>query len=75
LDISYRQHRSEFGSGEEPLDAVTLVNVAVSWPLSQQWEWGLTCTNCADQTFYGVADDRAALQPGRAIAVNFAWKP
>ena len=75
LDISYRERRSEFGPGEEPLDAVTLVNVAVSWPLSQQWEWGLACTNCADQTFYGSADDRAALQPGRAIAVNFAWKP
>ena len=75
LDISRRERRSEFGLGEEPLDAVTRVNVAVSWPLSQQWEWGLACTNCADQTFYGAADERAALQPGRAIAVNFAWKP
>ena len=75
LDISYRERRSEFGPEEEPLDAVTLVNVAVSWPLSPRWEWGLACTNCADQTFYGAADDRAALQPGRAIAVNFAWKP
>jgi len=74
LDVSRRERRSEFGPGEEPLDAVTRVNVAVSWPLSQQWEWGLACTNCADQTFYGAADDRAALQPGRAIAVNFAWK-
>ena len=75
LDISHRESRSEFGPGEEPLDALTLVNVAVSWPVSQQWEWGLACTNCADQIFYGTADQRAALKPGRAIAVNFAWKP
>ena len=75
LDISHRERRSKFGPGEEPLDAMTLVNVAVSWPVSQQWELGLACTNCADQRFFVTADDRAALQPGRAIEVNFAWKP
>ncbi|MED5315528.1 MAG: hypothetical protein VYB84_05775, partial [Pseudomonadota bacterium] len=75
LDISHRERRSEFGPGEEPLNAMTLVNVAVSWPVSQQWELGLACTNCADQRFFVTADDRAALQPGRAIEVNFAWTP
>ncbi len=75
LDLSHREGRSEFGAGEEPLSPLTLVNVAVSWSMGQHWELGVACTNCSRQTFYGTADDRAALQPGRAIAMNFAWKP
>ena len=75
LDLSHREGRSDAAAGEEPLGAVTLVNIGVSWSIGQRWEWGIACTNCSDQTFYGAADDRAALQPGRAIAVNFAWKP
>lgn len=75
LNLSHRQDRPEYGSGEEPLGAVTLVNVALTWPEGPNWEWGISCINCSDQTFYGSADDRAALQSGRAIAVNFSWKP
>ena len=75
LNLSHRQDRPEYGSGEEPLSAVTLVNVALTWPEGPNWEWGISCTNCSDQTFYGSADDRAPLQSGRAIAVNFSWKP
>ena len=75
LNLSHRQDRPEYGSGEEPLGAVTLVNVALTWPEGPNWEWGVSCINCSDQTFYGSADDRAALQSRRAIAVNFSWKP
>ena len=74
LDLSHREGRSEAAAGEEPLSSVTLVNVAVSWSIGQHWKWGIACTNCSHKTFYGVADDRAALHPGRAIMVNFAWK-
>ena len=75
LNLSHRQDRPEYGFGEEPLGAVTLVNVALTWPEGPNWGWGISCINCSDQTFYGSADDRAALQSGRAIAVNFSWKP
>ena len=75
LDISHREGRSEFGPGEAPLSSATLLNVAVSRPFGRQWEWGIACTNCSNQRFYGSADERAAWQPGRAVAVNFSWKP
>ena len=75
LNLSHRQDRPEYGSGEEPLGAVTLVNVALTWPEGPNWEWGISCINCSDQAFYGSADDHAALQSGRAIGVSFSWKP
>ena len=75
LDLSHREGRSEFGPGEAPLSSATLLNVAVSRPFGRQWEWGIACTNCSNQRFYGSADERAAWQPGRAVAVNFSWKP
>ena len=74
LDLSHREGRSEFGPGEAPLSSATLLNVAVSRPFGRQWEWGIACTNCSNQRFYGSADERAAWQPGRAVAVNFSWK-
>lgn len=74
LDLSHREARSEFGPGEVPLSSATLLNVAVSRPFGRQWEWGIACTNCSNQRFYGSADERAAWQPGRAVAVNFSWK-
>jgi outer membrane receptor protein involved in Fe transport len=74
LDLSHREGRSEFGPGEAPLSSATLLNVAVSRSFGRQWEWRIACTNCSNQRFYGSADERAAWQPGRAVAVNFSWK-
>jgi len=75
VDVSHRPDREDFGPGEAPLDAVSVVNLAASWRLDGHWEWGLACTNCGNRQFFATADALAPLQPGRTLSLRLMWMP
>lgn len=75
VDVSHRPDREDFGPGEAPLDAVSVVNLAASWRLDGHWEWGLACTNCGNRQFFATADALAPLQPGRTLSLRLTWMP
>jgi vitamin B12 transporter len=72
-DLSYRESRSGFGSGEQPLSSALIWNARLKRSLGDAWQLELYAANLLDETYRGAADEDAAYQPGRTVGFRVSW--
>lgn len=72
-DLRYRSERSEFGSGELPLNSALIWDVSIARNLAKQWWTELYLDNALDEDYRTTADDLSPLQPGRTFGVRVMW--
>ncbi len=71
--LQMRASRQEPASGEKPIPAAYLWNVAARLQMSGDLWLTLSGDNLLNQSYYSSADRKAPLAPERSVAVGFRW--
>ena len=72
---SYRDEKTDPGSGEKPIPDAHLVSASVAFQASPDWRLAVTGTNLLDEEYFPSADRKAVLAPGRSVGVTLTWAP
>jgi iron complex outermembrane receptor protein len=68
-----RAERSDFGSGEKPIPAASLLSMSLAYQVREDLAITLTGRNLLDEEYFNSADRKVALSPGRAIGLALRW--
>ncbi len=73
-DIRWQRARQEAGPDEQALDEAAILNGRLTWRPTPALQTELFANNLFNETYFGSADDEAALQPGRTLGVRLVWQ-
>ncbi|TDF34744.1 TonB-dependent receptor [Alteromonadaceae bacterium M269] len=72
--LSFRQSKSEFGPGEQPVSSVFAINAGVSYQLNNQLSLTASLNNLTDRDYLQSTDDLSPLARGRDLQLKLTYK-
>jgi iron complex outermembrane receptor protein len=71
--LAYRAEKDDPGSREQEISSAWLLDVTLAYAVSSRWKVALSGLNLLDEVYFPAADRKAALAPGRTIALRLSW--
>jgi outer membrane receptor protein involved in Fe transport len=68
-----RAERTDFGPGEKPIPAASLLSMSLAYQLREDLALTLTGRNLLDEEYFNSADRKVPFSPGRAIGLAVRW--
>ena len=68
-----RAERTDFGSGEKPIPAASLLSMSLAYQMREDLALTLTGRNLLDEEYFNSADRKVPFSPGRAIGLALRW--
>ena len=68
-----RAERTDFGPGEKPIPAASLLSMSLAYQLREDLALTLTGRNLLDEEYFNSADRKVPFSPGRAIGLALRW--
>ncbi|MDX1501277.1 MAG: TonB-dependent receptor [Thermoanaerobaculia bacterium] len=72
--FAVRDAKGDPGPGEMAIPSAELLSASFTRHLSDDLRVTVSGTNLLDREFFGSADDKAVLSPGRSIGVELGWR-